>query len=211
MCPEFSMNPCELHMMGGRLWDPPWFSFLSMLMSSWDLMTMWTGLSPLPSCCLVSEESLPSFSHASSSAEAPMGRRRSAGAIFVSVTELSFFSLSEVLLSELTLSSVPRKQRKIDIISVILAICCVVININGLFSYQVCCLPVCESSARCCCLCWVNYLRASSLLVSLLVALCWNFPPGSTRVVNPHQESYAWTDPNWTHKGFKSTYLCVHN
>lgn len=110
-CHERSTIPFDCYMIGGKHWDGSWLSFLTVPTSSWGLMMMWTGLSPPPSCCLVSVESLPSFSHTSSSAEAPMGRRRSAGVIFVPVSELSLFSLSAVLLSELTFSAVPWKRR----------------------------------------------------------------------------------------------------
>lgn len=68
-------------------------------------------------------------------------------------------------------------------------------------SYQVSWLSVCGKPARCCCLCWVN--RPSSPSVGPLVALCWNFPPGSTRVANPRRASSVWRDPNCTRKGFK--------
>ena len=119
-CPQFPlvMNaahfPSDCYMIGGKHWDGSWLSFLSVPASSCGLMKMWTGLSPPPSG-LVSVESFPSPSHTSSSAEAPMGRSRSAGAVRVPVSELSLFSLSLVLLSEPTFSAEPGKQRTLKV------------------------------------------------------------------------------------------------
>lgn len=168
---------------------------------------MWTGLSPPPPpCCLASEESLPSFSHTSSSAEAPMGLRRSAGAIFVSATESSLVSLSEALLTVPTPSSAETGD-DVDNASFVCGRLCALVPLmwTGFTSYQASCLSVCGKSARCCCPCWVNC--PSSPPAWLLVALCWNFPPGSTRVVNPRRASSAWRDPNCTRKRFKSALL----
>lgn len=110
---DADLDICQLiasvncYMIGGKHWGCSWLPFLSMPTSSWGLMMMWTGLSPASSCCWVSVDILPSLSLTSSSAEAPMGRRRSA--IFDPISELSLFNLSLVLQSELTLSVVPWK------------------------------------------------------------------------------------------------------